>query len=257
MFAYTRAAIYKTWNDICSFLYGFNVTTQAIYIAYLVIAMIVGVGILWANAVLATVSLISLVIFIVLHEKRDQSNKYIRRANVHITRTLRLTINAFTLGVSVYGIYIASEDVSFLTLLFALISLVMWLVGLVVEIVTYIIEDRIDYFTEAYELDIAELKKPVNAVGDFIKKSVGIETEPTPERKTTKHTKRLEKDLSEKRRNDLIKKAEKQAKKEEERRKKIHTFFGAASNIAAYQIRKRLLGDEVENIINNRENSEK
>ena len=221
MFDYTRAAIDKTLQDIKNFKYGFDIFTQAFYVVYLVAAIFLKIGNLYANIILAVVSLAAFILYFVLYEKSGERYEKLRRLKNHAAKTVKLLVNGFTLGVSIYGISVASGEVRFITLLFALLSLVMWMFGVLVEIITYIVEDRVDYFKEAFALDKQEFKKPIGAVSNFIKKAVGAEPDPIPEVKPSRHKRSLDKQILKKKEQKRAKKAAKQEARAERRQAAI------------------------------------
>ena len=101
-----------------------------------------------------------------------------------------------------------------------------WVLQVIFEIVVNVIESYKELILTGFETDIQAILKPVNSVGNFLKKMTGQEVEPTPEptKKQLKQRSVLEKTMESVRKKKAEEKARKQRLKEEkqeEKRKKL------------------------------------
>ena len=88
---------------------------------------------------------------------------------------LKLVIKAFTLSSMLYGIYVASNKIDGITIILATLMIITWVLQLLFEIVIQIFEDKKDLLVAGWNKDIDNLKKPVTAVNNFIKRVKGQE----------------------------------------------------------------------------------
>mgnify|MGYP003293263362 CR=1 FL=1 len=190
MFQYTLAVLDKTVRDIKAVGKSISVVTQIIYILYLSYAIIAGISTLWANIALLGVSVLYFAFHIYCLARLDEKMKEAKEGALHAYKTVKLAINGITLGMTLYGIYIAASEVSVITVVFAGLSTIGWMFGLLLELTAYFFENRKALFDEAFKADTAEIKetvtKPVTVVSDFIKKATGQkidEEKPKPTRK--------------------------------------------------------------------------
>lgn len=190
MFQYTLAVVDKTVRDVKSVGRIISISTQIIYILYLIYAIIAGIGTLWANIALLCVSALYFAFNIYCLLKLDGEMQTAKDSVRHAYKTVKLAINAVTLAMTLYGIYIAAKEVSVITIVLAGLSTIGWMFSLLLEITVYFFESRRMLFIEALKADGAAvgetITKPVTIVGDFIKKATGHKTEeekPKPTRK--------------------------------------------------------------------------
>ena len=190
MFSYTRAAIDKTIRDIKLISNFISVSTQVIYILYLIYAIAANTGTLWANICLLCVSVPYFVFHVICLGKIEPKMKLAKGSVRHSYKTVKLLLNGITLSATIYGIYVAANNISPITVVLAAITTIGWLLGVLTEIVTYFIENRKELIITAFEADIESLKdtvtKPVTVVSDFIKKATGQKIEEEKPKPTKK-----------------------------------------------------------------------
>lgn len=211
MLDHTRAALDKTVADFKRFILGYNVVLQLIYIAYLIYALIAPSGILAANIALLSVSVAYFIFYLATYDRNEKQIKKVKKTTKRAYKWFKLTVKAFTLAVTIYGIYMAMQDVTVLSVILAAFSTVGWALQVILELAFMFVSSRIDLIMTGVKMDT----KPVQAVGDFVKKVVTGQ-DPEPEKPTRFH-RLLEKTVFKKKAAaDAAKEKEKLREKEEE-----------------------------------------
>lgn len=183
MLDYTKAALKKTVEDVKRVVFIYTIISLLLYTAYLVYASIVGIGNLYANVVLAVISLSYLVFYIVSEKKKlkKSSSKKIKR----IYKWSKITVSAFTLGISIYGAFSnAASDVTIIITVFLFLG---WVLQVLLEIISIIIENRIAFFTAALTKDFSPIMNVYNK----------ITGRPEEEKEPSRHIEKLDKLVSE------------------------------------------------------------
>lgn len=183
MFVYTRAYFKKLIDDINLVGYLFNVITPVFYIAYLLYAIFLPVGFRWANVTLLVLTLLYLVFYISTYDIKNKDFKATKKRVRHIFKGIKLGVTAMTLGITIYGIYVASTHTTAVSVVLSSFMALFWVVNVFIEIMSYIIEYQSELFLAAIEADKNEFLAPVNAVGNFVKRVTGKEPTPTKEPK--------------------------------------------------------------------------
>jgi hypothetical protein len=183
MFYYTRAYFKKLVDDVNLINYCFNVISPLIYIAYLIYAIFLPVGFKWANITLLAVTVAYLVFYLVTYDIKEKAVKATKKRIRHVYKGVKLTISAMTLGITIYGIYVASIHTTTLSIVLSCFMALFWAVQVALEIITYVLEYQSELFLAALEADKDEFFKPVTSVGNFVKKVAGKEAEPPKEPK--------------------------------------------------------------------------
>ena len=183
MFIYTRAYFQKLIDDFKLAGYLFNVLTPLVYIVYLIYALSVNVGYAWANITLLAVTVLYLVFYISTYDLKEKSVKATKKTVRHIYKGIKLSVGAMTLGITFYGIYVASQQTSTLSVVLSCFMAVFWVLQAGIELITYFIEYQTTLFMAALEADKDNLIKPITAVGNFVKRVTGMEAEENKEPK--------------------------------------------------------------------------
>ena len=212
MLDYTKAAIKKTVADFKLFLYAVGVVTQLISVGYLVYTLCTGVGVLVANVAMLAVSVAYLVFFLCVTEfgKSPDGKKQLKRAVKEIFSWCKRLIKLYTLGVTLYGLYVTTQNVSWLSVILSAFMVVGWVLEVVFHVVFRIVEFRVKFLIDGLEADVAQLLQPVKTVGNFFKKIAGKEVE--PEKPQTKNQQVLQQLVDEEK---TRKKQEKQSRKKQ------------------------------------------
>lgn len=182
MIDYTRAAIEKNITDLKIFGFRFNIATEIFSILYLIYAIIVGGGYLIANIVLALLSLSYLIFYIITQNNPEAKSARILTKAAY--KWIKLGIKAFTLGVTVYGIYIATEHVTLLSVVMASAMVISWTLNVILTLCINYFSSKAKFIIAAIEADFENMMRPVEKVGNFIKKVRGqdVEEKPAPDK---------------------------------------------------------------------------
>ena len=183
MFIYTIAYFQKLIDDFKTAGYIFNVFSPLIYIVYLIYAIFVPVGYTWANITLLCITVAYLIFYLVTYDAKEKSIKKTKRKIRHIFKAIKLSVNAMTLGITIYGIYVAATHTTTLSVVLSCFMALFWALQVGIEILTYFLEFQTELFLAALEADKDNLMKPIAAVGNFVKKVVGKEPEQPKEPK--------------------------------------------------------------------------
>lgn len=208
MLDYTKAAVAKIVDDLKRVGYIFNIVIQSLSIVYLVYAICVSAGILWANIALLTFSVVFFVFYLITHNKNGKQVRQIYKATKRACKWIKLSIRAFTLGIMMYSLYAATTHTTAVSVILTALMVVGWTLQVLLEIVLAFAESRFEILIAGIQADFENAIKPVQSVGNFLKKVTGQEVE--PDKEPTRARKILDKRVSEVR-------AERKKKKEEKR----------------------------------------
>lgn len=220
MFEYSKTALKKVVNDIKKLVYVCDVVVQSLMIFYLIYAIVTQAGKLWANIPLLTICAAYFLYFLITTKadplyKQDATQKKLRKA----VKYSKLCIKFCSLGVTLYGIYVATTHVTALSVILAATSLVGWILQVVFEIIKILAENLYDLAKEAVKADVEEIMKPVATVKNFFKNRSKEETDDLKPK--SKRRLWLDEKVAQLRTQRLEeKKAKKQARKE---KKKLHS----------------------------------
>lgn len=159
MFIYSRAVLNKITEDIKRFSFIFSLLTQAVYVSYLIFALVSGVGIFFANIVLLTLSAAYAVLIVINRIEQQKHAKASTKALKKIYRRSKIAINAFTLGATLYGIFIAATAPGTASVILATFTTVMWMISILLEVALTAFEKYSELVTAALEKDIYQFKK--------------------------------------------------------------------------------------------------
>ncbi len=215
MLEYTRASINKTVDDCKLFAYIYGIISQALCVAYLIYAMAVSAGMLWANIVLCAAASAYLAFNIITHDRTSQRASKVKKVTKRAYKWLKICIRAVTLGFMVYNVYVATTHITPLSVIWAGCLVIGWILQIIIELTVCFIENRARLIMDGIEADVRGLLKPVHTVGNILKKVTGAETEPEPE--PSKNMLLLDKRVRQEREQKLAKKAALRTEKIEKR----------------------------------------
>ena len=178
MLIYTRATLDKIVTDIKRFSRFFSIATLAFSIGYMIYAMACGVGVLWVNICLTAISVAYMVIYIMTVEKKDRMSKDVKRYSTHAFKCTKIVLKAYTVGLAIYGIYIASEKADTIAIILAMVNLCVWGLQVMLELVSLVVERYKELLIASIQADVEQITKPVKTVIDTVKVFTG--REPTP-----------------------------------------------------------------------------
>lgn len=197
MVKYTKAAIDLTLKDLRLFYNIFKYTFMLLTAGYFAYAIATGLGNLVVNIILLSVVGVYFILDLVV--TATSARRIIR----HGYRWVRLTLTAFTLGTTIYGVYEATTNITPLSIILLTLMIVLWVVQFIFELITIMFEQKRDLILEAIEMDINEAKgiyqKPVSAVKKFFNRLTGQEEEVIePEENDSRNARRIKKHLNKK-----------------------------------------------------------
>lgn len=161
-FINSRAALFKVYNDLKKFIFCFNIAAQSVYIAYLIYAIIVGTGILFANITLIALSAGYLVFYIVKIVKHIKTKNNAVETIEKTYRWTKIAIKAFTLGATLYGIHIATVRATTAAVIFAAFTTITWVMSVLFELVRYLFENYFELISSAVKKDAYPYLKVLN-----------------------------------------------------------------------------------------------
>ena len=217
MFDYTKTALDKIKTDFNRLIFVVRIVMQVLGIVYLLYSLIVNlITPSWKLCITIPLLLIAVTAFaFFLLEKRKYVQKTVKTISTYCKRSLKF----LSLAITMYSLFSAASNVNPADVIFTALLLVIWLLQVVFDLLAYLIISRIDMFKAALVADVEEVKRPVEAVGNFFKRMSGKEIEPPKEK--SKHRIWLDEKVSQSRQERAErKKADKQQKKEEKLRKK-------------------------------------
>lgn len=193
MFKYTKEAIELVIEDIKKYSRIFKYGSLIFTTAYFIYALLSQTGNFIVNITLTSLFICYTIFDFATHKNKSHTA---RRIVKRTYKWIRLGINAFTLGAMIYGIYTATTNVSPISIIFATLMIILWVIQIFLELVIEIIENKVDMLKNALTQDVEDIKKPFTAVGNVFKKLKGEEIKPAP--KKSKGILRIEQRLKEK-----------------------------------------------------------
>ena len=163
-------AILNDFKKLCKiFKYGSLVFTAV----YFIVALILQIGNVIANSILATLFVAYTIFDFVASKKNIKKTKKIVKRSY---KWVKIAIRAFTLASMIYGIYIATTAVSAISIIIATLTIIMWVLQVMIEIVIEVIEDKWELLYQSIQKDIAGIKENLleNAkemVVDYVKQT--------------------------------------------------------------------------------------
>lgn len=156
-FPNTIEAAKKSLKDIKNLVFLFQLFTALVSIGYFIYALVVGTGLLWANALsLSLIVVFNIVRFTTREVPEKKSNK---KTLKKVYRWVHIGIRAFTLAVMLYGIYAATssnqdQHMFALTVIYASIMVMLWIIQIVIEVTLDIADAKIEYINKEFQKDM-------------------------------------------------------------------------------------------------------
>ena len=212
MFDYTKAAFKKTVSDFKKIDLIRNISTQLIYIAYLIYVICIQSGNLIANVIL--LSLASAYFLFFLYMKIRGVKRNVKRTVKNVYKWSKQLVKLFNLGVMIYGLSITASHFTAPSLILAALMIVGWVLQILFEVVFQFFLKKAKFIMEGMEADYQKISKPVTSVGNFFKKVMGkeVKEEPTPSKDRVILEEMVSKEKAEKRRQKEEERIEKRSK---------------------------------------------
>ena len=221
MLDYTRAALNKTVKDLKAVSFVFTIVLQSCYLLYLVFVSIVGRGIRGINIALSVITLAYLIFYILTAKKVTKGAKTAKKRTKLMYKSIKLTINAFTLVVALYSVFITNEVLTSVSLAGILVTVFMvigWLIQLSLMVISIYAEKKIVFILDGFHTDLEKITRPFDKASNLVKRIKGEPIEPKKYEVSSKNREELEKLVTEMK--EEIKERRKKAKEEYKAQKK-------------------------------------
>ncbi|MBQ7761077.1 MAG: hypothetical protein IJ400_03370 [Clostridia bacterium] len=151
----------------------FLVELQSLNILFPLLLVLIGIGVVPVNCVLAGVSCLLLVFTIVRHFQESKILQTVKKTVDRVCRIIKILAKAVSLGISIYGIVIIINDVNWFSVLVVVVSAILWIIQVVIEIVRQILERQLAILTQRVKDDYQKAKEKTSQVkdnvGNFVK----------------------------------------------------------------------------------------
>lgn len=155
----TRAIADKIINDVKHFSELYLIASELIYVAFLIYLVVSNAGVLALNVALLCISIIFEAFLIFAFVKRDFLTREHTKVVKHTYRISSLALRAASLGITVYGLGITLTGADARHLLFTVFMLFSWALGVLIELLRFIIERYTSLITTAISKDVEPLVK--------------------------------------------------------------------------------------------------
>ncbi|MBQ8292568.1 MAG: hypothetical protein IJX78_02025 [Bacilli bacterium] len=151
MLKYTLAAVQKIYKDVKKLALIIKYITLIFMTSYFIYVLVTNKGIFIVNVILASLFVIYTIFEIVTYKKQIKTVKKVAK---RIYRIIKIILKGFTLGVSIYSMYISTLEVSPITIILATIMIILWIIQILFEVVTFMLQDEIEYILAGINEDI-------------------------------------------------------------------------------------------------------
>lgn len=192
MFDYTKASAAIISDDIKKYVKIFKNFSLVFTTCYFIFVIFTQTGVLAINITLALLFLMySIFEFVTFTNDLKKIKKVVKKSY----RAIMLSIKLFTLVAMIYGIYTATTDISAISILFAVLMVLFWVLQVFLELFVHVFENKFALFIAGYNKDMEDLKKPVTDLKKVVRRLKGEVIPPEPEK--SKELVRLEKKIRE------------------------------------------------------------
>lgn len=182
MLDYTKAAFGKIVDDFKKFIFSFSIAAHAVGILYLIYTLFATQGILAVNIILLILSTAYLIFL--CKQGIDAKNKLQQKIAQRIFKWSKLILKLYTLGIALYALNSTINDVDGLSVILTALQLIGWVLQVLFEVVSLLLEKLYDLIYTAVLADVEQMKKPFTTAGNFFKKVAGKEIEEIEPTKT-------------------------------------------------------------------------
>ena len=168
MLEYTKTVLNQTIDDIKKLGTVINFSTQSIYIAYLIYAIIAPVGILYVNIPLLVVSCAYLVFSIVMESKKHKKtdDKIKTKVKDAYTAAKSIILLPALINALITLATLESDNITF-SLMFTILMIFSYIMTILITVITKIVERRLAMFMVAIKADIEPVMNAYNSFRKF------------------------------------------------------------------------------------------
>ena len=174
MLKYTSEAIKKIINDIKKIAFIIRIISTIFIIGYFAFILITNKGNFIINLVLAILYFLYTIYEIITRNYQNKKSKKIFKRSYEI---IKLIIKGFTLGVTIYSIYIATIEISSINIILSTLMIILWIIQVLLEVVIIFVEDEIEYLMAGIYEDLVRPYYKVKNITTFITKEKPVQYE--------------------------------------------------------------------------------
>lgn len=194
MIDYSKAAFALVFEDLKKWSKGFKIGFNVFTILYFIYSFVMQKGIVYVNITLVSLYVIYTIFELVTIKKNmKKTKKWVSKSY----KWAKLLIKAFTLGSSLYGIYIASTEADGITIIVATLMIIIWVLQALLEIIILVMEPKVrliiagvlgdinphvervnTIFKTNAHLPIEEYKKEMNVLDEKVKATRAAKAKP-------------------------------------------------------------------------------
>lgn len=164
---HTKAAVKMIGAEFKQIAFISNIATQVVMLGYLLYTLIAPIGLWYINAALLTLSLAYLVF--TLYSNYVTINKEAKQTVKSIYKWTKRVLKLFPLGIAVYSLFLAPNNLTALSLISPIVITVGWLLDVLISILYSILESRLDLLMEGIAADLGSIP----FVGKYVKEATG------------------------------------------------------------------------------------
>lgn len=162
MFKYTRAAFSLIIKRLNLFSKIFKWSLIIFSFVYFIHAIIFEIG----NVIINSSLLVMLVGYTIFEiSTRKIENKEMKKTVKRIYSLIKILVRALSLGGTIYGVYTSSTSVSSLTSIVLPLMIILWILQVLIELVSWTIDKYMDCIIEGAKKDLIEMKKVTDIAG--------------------------------------------------------------------------------------------
>ena len=166
MVDYSKAAISIVLEDLKKWSRSFKIVFSIFTLIYLSYAIIVEEGNFYVNVVLLGMFIIyTLFELFTINKSMKKTKKIIARSY----KWSKLAVRAFTLCSMMYGIYVAAANIDAISIIFATLMIILWVLEVLLEVLIFVIEPKVKLVIAGVLTDA----KPIINTYNFFKKKDG------------------------------------------------------------------------------------
>ena len=179
MLDYSKAALKQVESDFKMLVHLLTLSGLVTYLIYIVYALVTNAGEGWINITLGAATLSYLVYYLTCYYITGVDSDSRRVGKSY--KVFKLAMKAISLLTAIYGIYNTAGRVSAVSVIITSLMVVVWILQVLFELVSYFVRTRLRLIVEGLEADFENMIKPLTAARDFARKIVG---KPVAEKKT-------------------------------------------------------------------------
>jgi len=166
MVDYSRAAIAIVLDDLKKWSRSFKIVFSIFTLIYLSYVLIVKEGNFYVNIILLCLYIIYTVfVLCTLNKKMKKTKRIVARGY----KWSKLAIRAFTLCSMMYGIYVAAANIDAISIIFATLMIILWVLEVLLEVLIFVIEPKVKLIIAGVLTDA----KPIINTYNFFRKKDG------------------------------------------------------------------------------------